>query len=85
MFVRLLLAPGEDAGAAWPHLAVDRHRLHPHRLHGFGDRGAPVPKVLAGLKPVEIPEGYRVNLGVFTNLAVAVLGVALIVYLFQGM
>ena len=38
-------------------------------------------KVLATLKPVEIPEGYRVNLGVFTNLAVAVLGVALTVYL----
>jgi putative membrane protein len=42
-------------------------------------------RVLAGLKPVEIPEGYRVNLGVFTNLAVAVLGVALILYLIQGM
>lgn len=41
-------------------------------------------KVLATLKPVEIPEGYRVNLGVFTNMAVAILGVALIVYLFQG-
>jgi len=41
-------------------------------------------KVLAGLKPVEIPAGYRVNVGVFTNLAVAVLGVALIAYLFRG-
>ena len=41
-------------------------------------------KVLATLKPVEIPEGYRVNLGVFTNLAVAILGIALTVYLLQG-
>jgi len=41
-------------------------------------------KVLATLKPVEIPDGYRVNLGVFTNLTVAALGIALIVYLFQG-
>ena len=38
--------------------------------------------VVRTLKPIEIPEGYRVNLGVFTNLAVAVLGVALTVYLF---
>ena len=38
--------------------------------------------VLRGLKPVEIPQGYLVNLGVFINLAVAVLGIALTVYLF---
>ena len=38
--------------------------------------------VLRTLKPVEIPEGYRVYLGVLTNFAVAVLGMALIVYLF---
>jgi putative membrane protein len=41
-------------------------------------------KVLATLKPVEIPDGYRVNLGVLANLAVSVLGVALILYLLQG-
>ncbi len=41
-------------------------------------------KVLKTMKPVEIPEGYRVNLGVFTNLAVAILGIALTVYLLQG-
>jgi putative membrane protein len=41
-------------------------------------------KVLATLKPVEIPQGYRVNLGVITNLTVAALGIALTVYLFQG-
>jgi len=41
--------------------------------------------VLRTLKPVEIPDGYRVNLGVHTNLVVAVLGIALTVYLyFQG-
>lgn len=40
--------------------------------------------VLKTLKPVEIPEGYTVNMGVVANLAVALLGVALIVYLFHG-
>lgn len=38
--------------------------------------------VVRALKPNEIPVGYRVNIGVFTNLAVAALGAALIVYLF---
>ncbi|MBI5435734.1 MAG: DUF202 domain-containing protein [Nitrosomonadales bacterium] len=41
-------------------------------------------KVLKTLKPIEIPEGYRVNSGVFTNLAVALLGIVLIIYFFQG-
>lgn len=41
-------------------------------------------KVLATLKPVEIPEGYRVNLSALTNLSVAILGVALTFYLLQG-
>jgi inner membrane protein YidH len=41
-------------------------------------------KVLRTLKPIEIPEGYRTNWGVFANLAVAVLGAALIAYLFHG-
>jgi putative membrane protein len=41
-------------------------------------------KVLATLKPVEIPAGYRVNLGVYTNLAVAALGATLVVYIFLG-
>lgn len=39
-------------------------------------------RVLRSLKPVEIPEGYRVSLGIFTNLAVAALGFFLTVYLF---
>jgi putative membrane protein len=38
--------------------------------------------VVQTLKPVEFPEGYRVNLGVFANLAVAALGTILIAYLF---
>ncbi len=38
--------------------------------------------VLRTLRPIEIPEGYRVNLGVLVNLVVAILGVALTVYLF---
>ncbi len=37
--------------------------------------------VLCTLKPEEIPIGYRVNLGVLINLAVAVMGVVLTVYL----
>jgi putative membrane protein len=39
-------------------------------------------KLLRTLKPVEIPQGYRVNAGVVTNLLVALLGAALCVYLF---
>lgn len=39
--------------------------------------------VLKSLKPIEIPERYAVNLGVVTNLIVALLGIGLIVYLFQ--
>lgn len=41
-------------------------------------------KVLRTLKPVEIPEGYAVNLGVLANLAVGVLGITLVAYLFYG-
>ena len=39
-------------------------------------------KVIKTLKPVEIPDGYSVNGGVIINLLVAVLGIALVVYLF---
>lgn len=39
-------------------------------------------QVLASLKPVEIPQGYRANAGVFTNVLVAALGAALCLYLF---
>jgi putative membrane protein len=38
--------------------------------------------VLKTLKPVEIPEGYWVNIGVYTNLLLAVFGVATIFYFF---
>lgn len=41
--------------------------------------------VLRTLKPVEIPEGYRVVMGVYVNAAVALLGVALTAYLLYGM
>lgn len=37
--------------------------------------------VLRALRPAEIPAGYRVNLGVLANSAVAALGVSLAVYL----
>ncbi len=41
-------------------------------------------KVLRGLKPIEIPEGYRTDLGVLSNLFVAALGLVLTVYFFNG-
>lgn len=41
-------------------------------------------KVLKTLKPIEIPEGYRVSPGIITNLSVALLGLALTVYFFMG-
>lgn len=37
--------------------------------------------VLRTLKPIEIPEGYRVGFGTLINLAVTLLGLALTVYL----
>jgi putative membrane protein len=41
-------------------------------------------QLLRTLKPIEIPEGYRTDPGVFTNLVVAVLGIFLIAYFFYG-
>jgi putative membrane protein len=41
-------------------------------------------KLLRTLKPIEIPEGYRSDPGVFTNLVVAALGIVLIAYFFHG-
>lgn len=38
--------------------------------------------VLRTLRPVEIPQGYRVNLGLYVNVVVALLGLAITVYLF---
>lgn len=39
-------------------------------------------KVLRTLNPNEVPQGYWVNMGVLTNLAVAALGFILTAYLF---
>ncbi len=41
-------------------------------------------KVLRTLKPVEIPDGYRTDPGIISNLIVAILGIVLTVYFFQG-
>ncbi len=41
-------------------------------------------QVLKTLKPVEIPDGYRSTTGVWINLAIALLGVAILIYLFSG-
>ncbi len=42
-------------------------------------------RVLRTLKPAEIPEGYWVNIGVLTNLVLAIFGVAISVYFFFGL
>jgi len=39
-------------------------------------------KVLTTLKPVEIPDKYWMRTGVFVNAVIAILGIALIIYLF---
>lgn len=41
-------------------------------------------QVLKTLEPTEIPLGYLVNLSVFMNLLIGILGVAMVIYLFQG-
>lgn len=40
--------------------------------------------ILRSLNPKEIPQGYLVNLGVGVSFAVALLGIALTVYLMHG-
>lgn len=40
---------------------------------------------LRTLRPIEIPEGYWINVGVYTNLALAVFGVAITLYFFYGL
>lgn len=41
-------------------------------------------KLLRTLNPNEVPQGYWVNMGVLTNLAVAILGFLLTAYLFTS-
>ncbi|MHB8623828.1 MAG: YidH family protein [Sulfuricaulis sp.] len=41
-------------------------------------------RVLRTLKPIEIPTGYFVNMGVAANIILTVLGIALIAYLILG-
>jgi putative membrane protein len=41
--------------------------------------------VLRTLKPVEIPDGYWVNTGVYANLALAIFGIAITIYFFYGL
>ncbi|MDD5274272.1 MAG: DUF202 domain-containing protein [Methylovulum sp.] len=76
LFVRILLPQQSTASAFWIGL-------------GFILLGALAAvmavsqyrKVLRTLKPIEIPTGYRSGFGVFINLMVATLGLALVVYL----
>jgi putative membrane protein len=41
--------------------------------------------VLKTLKPIEIPEGYWVNTGVYMNLLIGGLGAAILIYFFFGL
>ena len=41
-------------------------------------------RVLKTLRPVEIPSGYNLHLGIVTNAVVGILGVLLSIYLFRG-
>ncbi|MBI4693511.1 MAG: DUF202 domain-containing protein [Gammaproteobacteria bacterium] len=41
-------------------------------------------RVLTELKPIEIPTGYHVHLGIVLNFSVCLLGAALIVYIALG-
>jgi putative membrane protein len=81
LFIQLFAAEGDTAlsrGASfWLGIAFI--------LLGAASAGAAVLQyraVLRTLKPEEIPVGYRVAAGALANLLVALLGVALCVYLF---
>jgi putative membrane protein len=41
-------------------------------------------RLIRTLKPVEIPQGYRTDTGIVSNLTVAVLGIVLMIYFFKG-
>jgi putative membrane protein len=41
--------------------------------------------ILSTLKPVEVPAGYWVNMGVYTNMILGVLGVGIVIYFFYGL
>ena len=41
--------------------------------------------VLKTLKPVEIPPGYWVNIGVYTNLILGIFGIVITLYFFYGL
>jgi putative membrane protein len=42
-------------------------------------------RVLKTLKPVEIPKGYWINIGMYTNLILGIFGVAITFYFFYGL
>ena len=41
-------------------------------------------RILASLRPAEIPQDYNLYLGMFTNAVIGVLGILLCIYLFRG-
>ena len=41
-------------------------------------------QVLKSLRPGEIPTGYKLRLGMLTNMVVGILGIILALYLFRG-
>lgn len=42
-------------------------------------------RILKTLKPIEVPEGYWVDMGVYTNLLVGFFGLVVIVYFFLSL
>jgi inner membrane protein YidH len=82
LFAEMLASPHAPPGR--PDVILGRGRLHRARHSADAALGAPVPQRPAHAKPAEIPAGYWVSLGTFTSLALAVLGIALTAYLFQG-
>lgn len=41
-------------------------------------------RVLSSLKPTEIPSGYHLNVSIYTNAVIGLLGILLCIYLFSG-
>lgn len=41
-------------------------------------------RILASLKPIEIPPGYNISMGMLVNIVVCILGLLLMLYLVRG-
>ena len=78
-----LLSQGDDArrsGSFWVGVSFILFGAVVAALSVIQYRG-----VLKTLRPIEIPEGYWVNMGAYTNLLVATFGTAMVGYFFFGL